>query len=267
MKTSIELVEMGRYVAPLGAAPDGRIAMTHLATLNWPDDKPGRFFVKVYDSVITVPLVNEITGYLLAKACGLPQPPRVGLVQVPLAVFGKSYTEQTWCWGWASEEFGQNPKTVFTEDAANNFDRVKEELLKWSRLKELISFDDWVANQDRNIGNVTLLGPGKFGIIDHGGVPVHQVWKPDDLVVDQDFKNLLLTFLWNDAPNLPDARALVVAAKSHPEAYDSVDEELKFWWSQCGLDTQRASAMHQFFSERASRGYDRLTKRIGLLAA
>ena len=41
-------------------------------------------------------------------------------------------------------------------------------LLSWKRVREVATFDEWINNRDRNLGNLLFAGAGEFVMIDHG---------------------------------------------------------------------------------------------------
>lgn len=53
----------------------------------------------------------------------------------------------------------------------------------------LIAFDEWVANTDRNAGNI-LFGANANYVIDHGSMPVKMNWGQADLQSGECYKNV-----------------------------------------------------------------------------
>ncbi len=51
---------------------------------------------------------------------------------------------------------------------AENDPQILQRLLDWPQLAPTASFDDWIANPDRHIGNLLFDGAGEFWLIDHG---------------------------------------------------------------------------------------------------
>jgi hypothetical protein len=49
-----------------------------------------------------------------------------------------------------------------------NDPHILQRLLDWPQLVRAASFDDWIANPDRHVGNVLFDGAGQFWLIDHG---------------------------------------------------------------------------------------------------
>ncbi|MFM4771607.1 hypothetical protein [Aeromonas caviae] len=72
MSDIVQILSFDKYIAPLEHTSDGLMAATHLASVKWTDNKAGRFYVKVYPKCHPRGLINEITGYLVAHATGIP---------------------------------------------------------------------------------------------------------------------------------------------------------------------------------------------------
>lgn len=208
MDNLVTILSPDKYIASLEHVSDGRMSATHLASVRWTDNVVGRFYVKVYPKCHPKGLINEIIGYLTAYSAGIPQPKKVALIQIPKEVidvnfkgdfelFGDVYL------GWASEDAGITPNTYLSMNDAISYDKSLEYLKKWKFFPDLLAFDDWVANQDRNTGNMVITGNRDFCIIDHGNVPVSEKWTNNCLVVEKVYMNKLLDGLFNGNYPLP----------------------------------------------------------------
>ena len=91
MSDIVKILSFDKYIAPLERTSDGIMAATHLANVKWIDNTPGRFYVKVYPKCHPKGLINEITGYLVAHATGIPQPKRVAIIQIPKEVIESNF--------------------------------------------------------------------------------------------------------------------------------------------------------------------------------
>lgn len=272
METIVKILPASHYVAALSGAPDGITAATHLATVKWIDNVPGKFYVKVFPPNTPRGLVNEITGYLLASALGMPQPKNAAIIQLPSVVInqvfpGKFQIDSDYVWGWASEECGITPNTFFKIGDMQKYDSLLSELKDWHLFPALLAFDDWVANQDRNTGNITVTGKNDFHLIDHGHVPVSECWQPADLVVAQVYDNKLLSGLYeNQEYPLPLSAGMVQSAKSHQAAFDKVITELEMWWTQL-VSTDSKFALNEFLKLRSLQSPERIKVLTRLLVA
>lgn len=274
MTHKIKIIAARNYLATLGIASDGITAHTHLASLRWEDNKIDKFYIKIYPQNIPLGLINEITGYLLADSSDLPQPPKAGLIQIPKKVLIDNFQLQfqlddslDFVWGWATQAYGnKTPNTFFHIGDMFRFNRCLEDLKNWPKIADLVSLDDWMANQDRNTGNITILAKNEFGIIDHGNIPVSSNWKESDLDPNKDFNNILLELLWSNNPPLPLSHRMVEQGKKHKNSYSNISEELKYWWGLF-LDNKKENAINDFLSKRSLNSANRIKDRVGLLVA
>lgn len=271
MEDIVKILSMDKYIAPLQHAPDGKMAATHLANVKWVDNKPGRFYVKVYPRCHTKGLVNEITGYLLAHAAGLPQPERVAVIQIPKEIIEENFKGDfsisgDFAWGWASEECGMTPNTHLNVNDLISYERCIDDLKNWKLFPALLAFDDWVANQDRNTGNVTIKGHKDFHIIDHGNVPVSENWTAAMLIKDQLYVNKLLEGLYDNNYPLPLSAAMINESKKHHDAFNQVSIELIKWWGAL-LDNSSLLHLQDFIESRSLLSTKNIKNRTGLLVA
>lgn len=66
------------------------------------------------------------------------------------------------------------------EDFANSI--FMDALNKWPQTARLIAFDEWVANEDRNLGNFIITPNNNIVVIDHSNLPCEMLWECDDLI-------------------------------------------------------------------------------------
>ncbi len=271
MEDIVQVLSSDKYIAPLQYASDGMMAATHLANVKWIDGKPSRFYVKVYPKGHTRGLVNEITGYLLAHAAGLPQPKKVAVIQIPKEVIKENFTGEfvfsgDFAWGWASEECGTTPNTYLKIEDLIGYERCLDDLKRWDQLPTLLAFDDWVANQDRNTGNITIKYSNKFHIIDHGNVPVSECWTQECLDKNRVYINKLLDGLFKGNYPLPLSASMVEESKKHKNVFNIANRELVKWWSIL-LDDDSFGYLEDFISSRSKISTDKIKSRTGLLVA
>ncbi|MUK79069.1 hypothetical protein GNP84_19515 [Aliivibrio fischeri] len=271
MNDIVKVLSFDKYIAPLEHTSDGQMAATHLASVKWIDNKPGRFYVKVYPKCHPKGLINEITGYLVAHAAGIPQPKKVAVIQIPKEVIDQNFQEDfqssgDYYWGWASEESGNTPNTYLKMDDMVSYQHCIDNLQKWTSFPALLAFDDWVANQDRNTGNITIKGNNDFYIIDHGNVPVSEKWTKDCLVVENTYCNKLLDGLYQNNYPLPLSVSLVESSRLHPEVFKKAQTEL-IKWCDVLLDSESSSHLQLFLEARANLSVSRIKNKTGLLVA
>lgn len=272
MKNIITILGSDRYIAPLEKANEGQIAFTHSATVKWTDDNSYRFFVKLFPKNVTKGLINEITGYLIANSCKLPQPEKVAIIIVPKDILdAKSQSDfeiykDNYILGWASIDSGPTPKAYLTIDNIIKFKESLSNLAEWKHFHEMLAFDDWVANQDRNLGNITMSSKGEFKLIDHGNVPVSENWTKEDLNSKKFYGNKMLEYYYPKNPPREVASRIVNSTYSHPDSLEEVIVDLENWYGQF-LDANSKLELLKFLKDRAINGKSRMSSKTGLLVA
>lgn len=251
---TIRVLSENSYLTSHEKVTGGAMGVTRMASIEWDDGSIRKCYVKVYPAQDRIrKLCNELTGFTLAKALGILQPNSAALI--PLSkLFYEDFSEVTdlnsdeIIWAWVTTECGSSIKGIFH---LNNFEELFqtdpegtiEKLIRayslvcnQKNLPDIIAFDDFIANDDRNIGNVVMLGDGNMGIIDHGEILGSINWIENLLALDknQTFNNKLLNIL-NDQPTLQEQTRFttkhkaVEAANRHKDAFISVQDILITW--------------------------------------
>lgn len=270
--SSIELLEADSVRRLGGRTADGRMAETYACDISWEDGTQGRGFLKCFPASRSLGVVNELTGYLIAQACGLPVPQRAGIVQLSQTLIDsmnvKNCPEGVYRYAFAvSESPGRSPNSIYAGLPEAVAVAATREILKgWHGLSPLMAFDDWAANQDRNLGNFLIDDKGEIFVIDHSNMPVGICWTADVLVPEGRFRNILIEIMTLGG-SIPIEEGFVVrAAERHPDVYNSVKDELRTWWQAfLGNDPSRREAIESFFRNRAENGSDRLSQTLSIM--
>lgn len=220
-------------------------------------------------------MVNEITGWLITHALGLPQPDHAYVVKVPLGELVAPLPD------WVSELKKSKVKTYWAfataklpaDSAALNFKNediplLIEDVKKWDALPRVVALDEHIANTDRHLNNLLRLGKAKYALIDNGRLAVEgsqRNWQGACLRPDNQFTNKLSFHCWQDAPPVEKASTAVRAGSQHPDALASVREELTDWWGRLIPDNEERSSFDQFITTRANTLSLLLSKRYRLL--
>jgi hypothetical protein len=227
------------YLAPL---PDPGIEASHLARVRFPgEDTPRRVYVKLYPENARG-LVNEVTGHLLAEAAGLPVPTRSAVILVPkqaitdLAPWARRLRRRTLV-GWCTEDMAA-PSIKF-HFALNphahelTFQKVVAELRDSTITPAVIALDDWIANVDRNLGNLLRLRKGDYLLIDHGRIFGGPDWSAASLADTASLRTNIVGALLGAHARTPRYRLALagLARNSHATALGDVCAELLDWWS------------------------------------
>jgi hypothetical protein len=138
----------------------------------------------------------------------------------------------------------------------------------WSKVSDTIAFDDWVANQDRHLGNILVEGKNKVFLIDHGNLPVKLQWTCSDLDINLQSENVLENNLWNLNCIPSQVRASITAsAKDHSVIYQTVKDELLYWWGVLlSNEPSRIKTLESFIESRANLGMLRIASNYNMLA-
>lgn len=253
---SITVLSENSYLASHQRVTGGMMGVTRMASIEWDDGSIRKCYVKIYPSKDrTRKLCNELTGFTLAKALGILQPNGAALMPLSklfyddfIEVADKNSPETIWAW--VTTECGNSVKGLFhldnieerletdREEAIRKIIQAYSVVCNQKNLPNIIAFDDFIANDDRNIGNVVMVGDGNMGIIDHGEILGSIDWMVhlDHLDKNQSFSNKLLNIL-NDLPTMKDQTKFttkhlaVEAANKNKDAFISVQSILLTWWT------------------------------------
>jgi hypothetical protein len=135
----------------------------------------------------------------------------------------------------------------------------------WNEWAVCMTFDEWVANPDRNPGNILFGGPGDIWLIDHSHCFTGPNWNPPDLVPNGAWRNMIAE---NRIPTLTlpermEARRRV--AEMIP-TLAAVNCPSVFLASRAGnfMPPEDSAAVQSFVSSRVSHLYDILSARLGI---
>lgn len=267
----IKLIGANDVCSLRGKAQDGAMAETFACDILWPDGEQRRSFLKCFMNSRHLGVVNEVTGYVIARACHLPIPEQAGIIKLNdtlIDALGIS-DEDVYPYAFAvSEAPGSSPNSRFENLPVPIAARLTRQLLGgWHGAPRLIAFDDWAANEDRNLGNFLISDDKNVFIIDHSNLPVCLQWTDQCLDPNASYKNQMMAIMAHEHGLPFDAAFITHAAKSHPEALATAKAELDYWWGAfLGQDAARLNAIDHFFSTRASYGVARLSHSLNLLA-
>lgn len=265
---SIEVLPSQNLKAIFSKTEEGDMAETFACTIEWSDGKLKRSYIKRFLKVNNLSLVNEITGYLIAKAADLPIPTHAGIIEAPNHIFGDSSDQyEDYCFIVSSVP-GDNPGSLYKMGMIKDCNTLMSMVASWSKLSDTIAFDDWVANQDRHLGNILVEGKNKVHLIDHGNLPVKLHWTCSDLNASLQSVNVLANNLWklNCIP-LPVKSSITASAKDHKAIYGSVKGELLYWWGVLlSNEPSRIKSLESFIESRANLGILRISNNYNMLA-
>jgi len=245
-------------------APDGAMAETFSCNINWGQGLDSRSYVKCFSVSKKIAISNEITGYILAKESGLPTPEKCALIALPQEIkdeFESRTGDSCFEYGFAMMlAEGSTPNALIKLHASDEeFARsvFMGALNKWPQTAKLIAFDEWVANEDRNLGNFIISPNNKIVVIDHSNLPYAMLWDCDDLISEKAYQNKLvlifeLCLVNGKSYTIPNDAFINNEARNHAGILNSALIELDPWWDFF-LDEPRKIKLKAFLNERANK--------------
>jgi len=153
------MIRVGRIVNILGDAENGLYGAKYVSVLlnNSPHIIKG-YAKQLSDTEIMV----EIISALMGRELNLPIPEPV------LGIYG---TDSLWFISIDVKvpDLSHRMTIDVNQQMANDQTNLKilEKLCQWSDICLAIGFDEWIANDDRNLGNILYDGNDQFYLIDH----------------------------------------------------------------------------------------------------
>lgn len=246
-------------------AGDGHLSDVHVARYAVEQNTTVEAYSKIYpyQDGLNRGMVNEVTGYLICHALGIPQPRRAFLAYVPLRVictaesspFIRQLAETREFYpAFCTERLDGKSAAYQLPDTA--FPGLIADVKAWEKLPATMAADDQMANVDRHLNNLIRTGKKSFAVIDNGilAAPTHNGihhWKAEHLDAWGLFRNRLCEHIYEYQPPNRTISATLDHANKSPEAVDAVVDELKFWWSQLLTDDDYQSFM-DFILQRTS---------------
>lgn len=248
----------------INRAPDGAMAETFSCNINWGENLDSRSYVKCFSDRKIMAISNEIAGYILAKEAGLPVPEKCALIALPQEIkdeFKSRSGEECFEYGFAMMMAdGSTPNAIIKMhspdgDFANSI--FMDALNKWPQTARLIAFDEWVANEDRNLGNFIITPNNNIVVIDHSNLPCEMLWECDDLINEKAYTNKLVLIyelckVKGRSYSIPDDAFINKEASHHALILTSSIAELEAWWDYL-LDQPRKAKLKDFLNVRANK--------------
>lgn len=218
------------------------------------NDQTPSLYCKLYTTQMQ--LLNEIIGYLLAHHLKLPQPKGYVLLlssQEQTKYFGIQNPKTSTYPVWATEKIdGKSALFEFQQCTT----ALKKDLFQWVNLHQVISLDDWIGNEDRNIGNLIRTGAGKYQIIDHGDLFNGYPMRSPYLDKTQHGFNKLQAFCLKEQVGRRNKlktqayhhNRIGGYVANHQAALLNAQEEIFFWWDK--LAKGRESKLYNYLYNR-----------------
>lgn len=218
------------------------------------------YYMKIYKDDKFV--INEMVGYMLAKACGLGVSNKAYLLRIGditkelVNEFHKSNGHVSKV-GPINSKFAfiisESPGITINDypgDIVVKTEYFANKIKKWNCNNKLIAFDEWVANTDRNAGNI-IFGQSNNYVIDHGCMPVKIDWGLSDLKYGDCYKNVHMENTVVCLKKAPEDKDIEVEAGYHHQAFDMVESKINSLISNTVMMDNDYSAMIDFIKKRA----------------
>ncbi|WP_146205847.1 HipA family kinase [Azospirillum sp. TSH58] len=167
-------------------------------------------------------LANELFGAALATALGLPVPPYfIAAATSSVLPVRKGPSRGSYKFMFATERQGTPPlKRHWTGTRIPQ--RLIDALARWPGNGTAFAFDTWVANVDRNLGNILFGGGTDIWLIDHGQCLTGPNWVAKNLNPSESYKNKLALWFcpYLDKPRTSVLIAACSAMPTHVKALD-----------------------------------------------
>ncbi|WP_296205694.1 hypothetical protein [Psychrobacter sp. UBA3962] len=222
---------------------------------------------------------NEILGYLMADALGLPQPKHACIALLPTDKLKNNLYFKLVDPNLEKEIFSSEVFPVFCTSKINPSQTalqyhgiaqaVAKELAKWPRYSEALALDNTICHIDRHMNNILRTGVNKYHLIDNGILIDINGWSVNELNPNSYFINKLLDIskqLMSPKQYNSIKQEAVMACDDHYIALEKITEELKFWINALyGQHQSDYNKFLDFLDQRANNATGLLTSRLQML--
>ncbi len=244
------------------------MAQTFSCNIEWENGDVLKSYIKRFPHENHLGILNEVTGYIIARGCDLPIAQHAGLIKVSPEIFGSDeFGLEEWCFIVSSVP-GDLPVTLYDANMIVECRSLMNLVAAWSKISETIAFDDWTANEDRHLGNILVAGKDNIFLIDHSNLPIRIDWQAAHLNPMYQSKNILAGNIWGiQATPLPIKSKISAASQKHQDIFAKIKVELYYWWNIfLEKDLERLDALKRFIEIRANYGCQRISTNFNLLA-
>jgi hypothetical protein len=263
--SAIQVVGAHAYLAGLNVAHESNECLTHLAQVHHPTHGARDFFVKYYfEDRAPKGLINEVCGYVLAESAGLSVPENPLLITLPMDRLVEIHGSRARRLSVGPEVAVWATQRVPGLQLPPGMEQAADVLRPWKSLPELIAFDTWVQNADRNEGNLIRRGRNDIVLIDHGHLAGSVAWTADLLQEDTDQRHPFFS-LWGDRIPNPINQSIMRAAEGHAACFLRAETEMRSWTGTLIDASGDRIALLDFLRKRAAESPDRMRRVLNLL--
>lgn len=228
----------------------------------------------VHTSVGQIECINEITGWLIAKACGLPVAEIAFLASIRVsdlpdcgAVRSRSTNPADALYFFCTSEISRSQATGIVANEA-----LLDEQANWEHCQATIALDEWIGNTDRHLYNLIRQSKNQFALIDHGQLlrrnDLPPWWQTDELpaLTAEPMRNVLHSNVYHcrnisAAPLVNDGfEKCADSAALQGQNMRNALYEISFWCS--ALAPGHSAAWLHFLHERTTNARGLLAQRF-----
>ncbi len=210
-------------------------------------------------------LTNELFGAELARAVGMPVP-EAYLVRVDKCDYATMFAQHSIQ---AEHVIAFGSRDVGVKSLARRYQVEGLAFKQWfvshcSRWKRVVSFDGWIANIDRHLGNALIGGPDELWLIDHGHSFTGPAWSEDKLLPNAMVPNRLVNEL-NDVITTEIRDAIAAEATDAQRMFELAHVEGVLDDSNASqlLTTSERRALVEFIEQRKAKVMELVGAAIG----
>lgn len=210
-------------------------------------------------------LVNELLANTLGRLLSLPIPRgfllRVKPSDLPESTLLKGLDEEVLVFGSQALKY---------PSLARRYKSDSVEVSRWLKanfkiLDETIIFDDFVANIDRNPGNLLVGGGGEVWLIDHGHSFTGPNWNAQNLVANEKYTNLMANAFINTM-TLPERIKLKDKASKLSDVLAKVDKKdtINSCYVNHIIPATELDSLESFVIDRVAHIVSIVSERVGI---
>jgi len=251
------------YLHPIRLIGGKHRANTHIAQFT----ERRHVFVKAYPDSAPRGLINDIVGYLMARHAGIEQP-QSGIIALPASALARvgltTSAPAVWCFASTScIDLSNRRHGSLTALFGDNLHAIRNVLESWPGFAQLVAFDTWLANIDRNTGNLILTSNNTLYPIDHSDILTGPEWNLNDLVAKEDewtMNKLVECIFPIDTLPLPVRSAILNSAERFQSVYGKARSDLYDWLADNDLHR-----VHHFIWKRSESCKDILLNKFSMI--
>lgn len=210
-------------------------------------------------------LINELVSTTFGRAVGLPIPQgylvRVLPEELPDSILLRNYGNEIFAFGSRAMDIPDLKRRI----KADGDHIVAALFATWKDWDKAMVFDEWIANIDRNSGNLLIGNPDEVWLIDHSHCFTGPDWNPTDLAPEKCYTNHIADSIIPSL-NLPERMALKTKTIQFAEICKLVDTNsaLNASLASTFMEVGELQALQDFLQLRVAELASLISSRLGI---